>query len=328
MDETVIVPPPPEFKDRRTGLLIFGILLICLGGLAALMVPLMLVSQLVAPRAGGEAMPLRLMLPASLMYAAAAVVFIWLGVGSIMCRRWAWALLLVMAWFWLLSGIVGIIAVAIILPQMMSGPMPGAPAGTPEMPAVARIAAIVIALAFSAVIYILIPGALVFFYRSPHVKATCEACDPAARWTDACPLPVLAISLMLGLGAAMVPLLMVSYRSIVPCFGIYLSGLPGAAVLLVMMVAYAWGARAMYKLNIAGWWIAVIGFALWMVSAAVTFARLGILPMYELMDFPKAQLDVFRQMGFLNSPVLPVLMAVCWLPFIGFVVYTKKFFKR
>jgi hypothetical protein len=292
------------------------------------MAPLVLLGQLVGARAGGEAMPLRLMLPASLMYAVLAAAFIWLGVGSTQCRRWARALVLILAWIWLLSGIVGIVAAAIILPQVMSGPPPGAPPGTPEMPAAAQVAVIVFALAFTSVIYIIIPGALLVFYRSPHVKATCEARDPVARWTDACPLPVLAISLMLGLGAATVPLLIVGYHSIVPCFGIYLSGLPGAAVLLVMMAAYAWGARAMYKLNIAGWWIALIGFALWMVSAAVTFARVGIIPMYELMEFPKAQLDVFRKMSLMNSPLLPVMMAVCWLPFIGFVAYTRKFFKK
>ena len=97
------------------------------------------------------------------------------------------------------------------------------------MPDAMRVVMTVVALAFGGVIYVIIPGALVLFYRSPHVKATCEARDPVVRWTDACPLPVLAVSLMLGLGAAWMPVMIVASRSVVPCFGCYLSGAPAAA---------------------------------------------------------------------------------------------------
>ena len=44
-------PPPPvipqasDFKDRRSGLIVFGILEIILGALAALIIPLMLLGQ-------------------------------------------------------------------------------------------------------------------------------------------------------------------------------------------------------------------------------------------------------------------------------------------
>jgi len=329
MNDLAAAMPPAGFKDRRTGLMVFGILVIVLGCLLALMTPLMLLGQLMAGRVPGvEPTPLRFLLPAVFMYLVLAVTFIWLGIGSAMCRRWARALLLILSWLWLVGGIAGVVAVAIILPQVFAGTMPGTPPGTPPMPAAVRVVITLFTLAFCTVIYVIIPGALVFFYRSPHVKATCEARDPVPRWTDACPLPVLAVSLMLGLGAAMMPLLIGAYHSVVPCFGRYLSSAPAAAILLVTMVAYAWGARACYKLNIAGWWIAIIGYGLWMLSAVVTFARGGLLPMYELMDFPKAQLDTLRQMGFLNSPWLWVLMLACWLPFLGFVVYTKKFFKK
>lgn len=329
MNEIAAAVPPVGFKDRRTGLMVFGILVIVLGCFVALMIPFMLLGQLMAGRVPGvEATPLRFLVPVVFMYLGLAAAFIWLGIGSVQCRRWARALLLIVSWAWLLGGCVGLVMLAVILPQLFAGTMPGVPPGTPPLPALARIVILVFTLGVGVVCYVLIPGALVLFYRSPHVKATCAARDPVPRWTDACPLPVLAVSLMLGLGAAMMPLMILFYHSVVPCFGQYLSGVPAAALLLVTAVVYALGARATYRLQLAGWWIACLGYGLWMLSAAVTFARVGILPMYERMEFPKAQLDMFRQMSFLHSPWLGLMMIACWLPFFGFLIYTKKYFKR
>jgi len=324
MPDIAVVPPLSEFEDRRTGLMVFGIIVIVLGCLIALMLPLMLVGQLMAGHVPGAApLPLRLMLPAVFMYLGLAVLFIWLGIGSVLCRRWARALLLVFAWLWLLGGLAGVGMAAFVLPQIFDQPQPG----LPPLPPAARILITVFTLATCLVIYVIIPAVLVCFYRSRHVQATCAARDPVPRWTDACPLPVLAISLMLGGGAACMPLLMGVYHSIVPFFGCYLSGGPGTAVLLVTTAAYAWAARATYRLNVAGWWVAFLGFGLWMLSSGLTFARAGLLPMYELMEFPPAMLDRMRQMGFLQSPAMVVLPLVCWLPFLGYLIYLKKFFK-
>ncbi len=326
MNEAAAVPPVAAFKDRRIGLMVFGILLILLGALVAFAIPFMLLGQLMASRMpDAPVTPMQFIWPAILMYLGVATVFIWLGIGSIKCRRWARALLLVIGWMWLIMGIVGVISVGVIMPQVFSH-MP-APAGAPPLPPAAITVITLIMLAFCSVIYILIPGALVFFYRSPHVKATCELRDPVSRWTDACPLPVLAISLLLGCGAAFMPLMILFYHSIVPCFGAYISGLPGAVVVLVTTLVYAWAARATYKLQMAGWWVALLGFALWVLSAAITMARIGLLPMYEHMGFPKEQLDLLKQMEFLNSPLLWILMVAAWVPFLGYIIYTKKYFR-
>ena len=326
MNDVANVLPVAEFKDRRTGLMVFGILLIILGCLAALLVPFMLLGQWMAAHVPNAppATPLRFLLPGMLIYLGLAVAFIWLGIGSILCRRWARALVLIMAWIWLISGLVGTVIMVFVMPQILAHP----PGGAPALPAAMVIVMTLVMLAFASVIYVLVPAVLVFFYRSPHVKATCAARDPAPRWTDACPLPVLAISLMLGCYAAFMSLMILAYHSIMPCFGHYLTGLPGAVALLVTAAAYVWAARATYKLNIVGWWVAFLGFGLWMLSAVVTFARVGLLPMYELMGFPQAQLAVLKHIGFLQGPLLAVAIAACWLPFLGYVIYTRKYFKR
>ncbi len=80
----------PEFKDRKAGLVVFGILSIILGGFCALLVPLMifgmLVSRVVDNSASATMRP-TMMIPALLLYVLAAVWFIWMGIGSIKARR-------------------------------------------------------------------------------------------------------------------------------------------------------------------------------------------------------------------------------------------------
>src|SRR5271156_3567557 len=98
--------PPLEFHDRKTGLIIFGVLLILLGCGAGMLVPLMLLGAMLPVHAAGvEPTPIRLLLPGVFVYLLLAVAFIWLGIGSLLCRRWARALALIIAWTWLLSGL-------------------------------------------------------------------------------------------------------------------------------------------------------------------------------------------------------------------------------
>ena len=53
------------------------------------------------------------------------------------------------------------------------------------------------------VFFIALPKVWIFFHNSRHVKATCEARYSVTRWTDACPLPVLALCLWLLVSAPM-----------------------------------------------------------------------------------------------------------------------------
>ena len=88
-----------NFKDRKGGLIAFGVLEILAGAFCALMAPIMLVSMLLpaALLEEGAAPPVDvgMMIPGLLFYVSLAVWFIWMGIGSIKARRWARALLLV-----------------------------------------------------------------------------------------------------------------------------------------------------------------------------------------------------------------------------------------
>jgi len=89
MNENASVAPVVGFKDRRTGLMVFGILIIIMGCMLALMVPFMVFGQLMGwacSRCRTDADAFIASRP--LHVSGHAVALIWLGIGSIQCRRW------------------------------------------------------------------------------------------------------------------------------------------------------------------------------------------------------------------------------------------------
>jgi hypothetical protein len=173
MNQPTSVSPVAEFKDRRGGLICFGILMIVIGCVCALFVPLMFLGQMMSVKAIGGAPNYSMMAPGAVMYAMLAVAFVWLGIGSIMARRWARALLLVLSWIWLVSGIFVIVFMAFFLPAILANQPPGGY----QLPEAARVVTMIVMLGFMGVTLVVLPTVLVLFYRSPHVKATCEARD-------------------------------------------------------------------------------------------------------------------------------------------------------
>jgi MFS family permease len=324
MNQPPPVPPTADFKDRHGGLIGFGILVIIIGCLCALFVPLMILGQTMSARTTGTASGLRTMLPAVMMYAALAVVFIWLGIGSTMARRWARALLLILAWVWLLTGVFMEFVMAVFLPKVFAH----MPSGGQPMPDAAKVVAIIFALGFTAVMFVILPGLLVLFYRSPHVKATCETRDPVTRWTDACPLPVLALSLFLAYGALWMVVMLFVYHAVMPFFGCLLSGLPGGILILAIIALWVYCAWAIYHLKAAGWWIALIAFGAILVSAVLTFARIDLMDMYRLMGYPEQQIEQLQRFTYFTGRNMLVLMSMSSLPFLGFLLYVKKYFRR
>ena len=286
--------PSSDFNDRKTGLVVFGILEILLGTICALLVPLMLLGAIVSQFVEGEspAAPLsaNMIVPGILFYVLLAVWFIWMGTGSIRARRWARALLLVSSSIWLVSGIGGLVAVLFVMPAMYEHM-----AETGKIPQQMATIMTYVMIAFMAVIYLIIPGILVAFYSSKHVKATCEHRDPHVRWTDKCPLPVLAVSVMFAVAAGSI-LSMGFYQWAIPFFGRILDGSQGLFVVVVialLMVYISWGT---FRLRIMAWWLATLAIVAWSASVVITFSRISFWTLYERMNFPKEQIDMMKDM--------------------------------
>ncbi|MHC4112136.1 MAG: hypothetical protein ACYSUY_13770 [Planctomycetota bacterium] len=313
-----------DFKDMKTGLMVFGILQIIFGGFCVLMVPFAIfgmVASAFLDESSAAAMSPTMMIPAVLIYALLAAWCICMGIGSIKARRWTRALLLVTSWIWLIGGIGGFIFVLLFMPDMFEKM-----GENEQMPAGAALIVKYVVMGFMAVFYVIIPVVLVLFYGSKNVKATCEFRDTKVRWTDKCPLPVLALSLMFGLWVVSM-LSMGFYGWTIPFFGFILSGAKGAAVVLVVMLLSGYIAWGTYRLSIKAWWCAVLLVVGWAVSAGVTFSRVSLVDYYEKMNFPEQQLDMIKQ----SMPQGNSMLLFCGLSlvgFLGYLLYTRRYFVR
>ena len=323
MTNDVTMPGGSDFKDRKTGLIVFGILEIIFGAFCALMVPLMIFGTLAATalnKSAAQSMSPDVMVPGILFYAFLAVWFIWLGIGSIKARRWARALWLIASLVWLISGIIGWVFTLLFLPDIYD--QMGA---SGQMPQSVTTVVKTVMIGFMTVFYVIVPGILVLFYGSRHVKATCERMDPQVRWTDKCPLPVLAISLMAGFWAACM-LFMGFYNWALPFFGYILTGMAGAAVAIASMLLLVYVAWGVYKLNIKAWWGAVLLTIIWGVSLQVTFSRMGLMEYYEKMNFHAEQLAIIKRCGVTQSSWI-VMFSLLWVfVALAYLLCVRKYF--
>jgi hypothetical protein len=317
------VPLAPHFKDRRTGLIVFGILEIVLGVLAALMIPVMLLGQAMATQTNQEPMSPRQLAPALVSYVVISAALISVGIGSCQTRRWARALSLVIAWSWLGLGIVTMVMMAFTLPSLLKA----MPSQGQQVPEAALLIGMIVGMIFMSILFIAVPAVLVVFYRSPHVKATCEARDPSPSLTDACPLPVLGLSLWLALAAVGSLAMPWSTHGVLPVFGNVLSG-PGGSVCCVIL-ALLWGycAWAVYRLRSAGWWIVLISLCVISVSAWITFSRVDLPELYRVMGYSERQIDSLKQFSFLQGNRMVYWSMAGLVPMMAFLLFVKRYFR-
>ena len=255
------------------------------------------------------------------LYLLLAVWFVWMGIGSILARKWARALILITSWLWLICGLIGFIAILLFMPAIF-----GPPATGEEIPREAAVIVQAILTAFLAFILIVIPGAFVLFYGSRHVKATCEQRDRQVRWIDRAPLPVIALSSLLGCMAISMPL-MGLYRWTTHFFGVLLSGLPGAVIVLIYALLFAYAAWGTYKLQVKAWWCGFLSTVALEVSMMITFSRVGLGEFYEKMGVPQERLEIIQRLDLFRDPRVLILGGLGIIGFLGFMIYTKRYFK-
>jgi hypothetical protein len=310
---------PPELRDRSVGLVLFGILQIALGTLSACMVPFMLLAFAVGQAGATPADP-RVTLPAIVPYALVAVAGIWLGIGSIRARRWAWALTLVLAWIWLVCGAVGLLYLFLFLRGMFEQM-----GQAQNMPPGAVLFLHVFTGGMMGCIYVLLPGGVILFYQSRHVRATCERKDPQVRWTDKCPLPVLAVSLLLGIGA-LYSLMPLAYRGVCPWFGTLLEGAAGALLVLVNAVLFACLSWGTYKLRVWAWIGSIALVAFWGASSLLTFSRVGSQELYERMGYSEEQLALMQQFGAMDQMQMAWMVGISVGIYLAYLLYVGRYF--
>jgi hypothetical protein len=311
----------PDHKDRSVGLIIFGVVSTLIGACCALLIPLSLVSVTLSGASTGAGVDLRSASAASALYAVMAVVFVWLGIGSIRARRWARELLLSLSWIWLLTGICSLAIGVLVVPRVIReiGVESGLP---PDM----TILMILIIFAVIGVFYVVLPGAFVLFYRSPHVAATCRARDPRPQWTDGCPRRLLTLTVVWVLAAISV-LLMPAYGFFFPFFGAVLTGAAGAvlwALVLAGCVALAVGTcrRAPWV-----WWVGMALTVAAALSSIFTVLRYDLAELMALMELPEEQASMMASLALADGWPMALITAVVWGTFIAYLMTLRRFFQ-
>lgn len=324
------VPSAPTHADRSTGLVIFGVLQIILGLMAALMVPLIALGAILSRLGPGGAMHPRQFLSATASYVFLSVLFVWLGVGSMRTKRWARSLTLVVSWYWMILGVLITVLLTAALPVSMRTAIqlqqngPGAPPAAVSTGVMAVILTIFIV--FSAIVLVVVPIAFVIFYSRADVAATCRSRDPVVPWTDRTPLPVLGASLVFFVGALY--LVATGFSTpIFPFFGRYLTGFAGAVCFLLLAALDTYLAVALFRLKTAGWWIAVVTVPVRLFSMAYTYARADLMQAYSKMGWSDAELRMLQSSPFLRSHVILWWSLVSLVIFLGYLFWLKRYFK-
>jgi hypothetical protein len=311
---------PPDFKDRTPGLIIFGSVSILIGAFCVLLVPLMFLSVALSESVASGGVDARSAWSASALCGLMAIAFVWLGIGSIRARRWACELLLSLSWIWLLTGICSMAVGMLVVPPMIRGfgAESGLPSGT---------APLVIFVIFGVIglLYVVLPGLFVLFYRSPHVAATCRARHPDPQWIDACPSRLLTLTVVWVL-LAVSTLLMPAYNFFFPFFGRALTGAAGAvlwALVLALCVALAIGTcrRASWA-----WWSGMALTLAGTLSSILVVLRLDLSQIMTLMNLPEDQVAMMETLPVLEGWIMVLGTFLVWGTFIVYLMTLRRFF--
>jgi uncharacterized membrane protein len=307
---------------------VFGVIQIILGVMAAFGIPIMLLGALMSRKATGATMPIGTYMLSCLTYGFACIFLIILGVGSIRARRWGYALTLIVSWMWLIIGTLATIMITAVLPSTFAIGFRKAAATNPNagnLPAGVMAVILTIIIIVFAVFLIVLPLIFVLFYRRKDVEETCKRRDPVERWTDRCPLPVLAASLIFALASPYYVMMAVT-TPLIPFFGRWLTGVPGAAGCVLLAAIDAFLAISFFRLKVVGWWVAMAAFTLRVVSIVLTYSRGNLLQAYSQLGWRQSQLQAMSGNPMLRGNLILWWSLVYILVFIGYIFWTKRYF--
>jgi hypothetical protein len=317
------IPVQSAYKSRRGSLITAGVLEIIIGVFCLLFAALTVLSMFISSKTG-EAVAgpsADAAIAGGLFYLGAAIFFTWLGIGSVMCKRWARALMLVVSWIWLIMGLVGLAFWLVNLPRFAESMcLHGEPPPSSVMTIIT-----VVSTVFMSLFYVVLPFIFLLLYRGENVRLTCEALDPHPRWTDRSPLPVLAVSVLLVQGAVGF-VTAIGYAAI-PLCGIMVKGPTAVCAILLLTAISTWLAVEIYRLKTAAWWTTAAFTVLGMVNAVLTFGRVTLEDWYAAAGFAEEQIQVMQAYGWSETTLMWWMMGASAV-FLAYLVYVKRYFKQ
>lgn len=353
--ETPPDPPAPQLeeplpaRDQKVLLVIMGVVLGAFGlcGISGASQSVMVVSQLGVMEAEilkelkdegvadaekwvekGKSLVNRGVWLQMLVQLLTAVAYFWLGIGSLLMKRWAQKILLALGWMWLATTALSFIALLGAAPMfsemfrvVTSGG--GAP-GSVEL--------IFVAYGLMGLGINLVPGiVLVLIYSLRDVRLTVRHRDPVVRWTDAIPVPLLALWTLLVTGACYVTAISIGLGDII-WLPLGIQGIFGTFVGVVFGALLGLAAWLVAKLNPLGWWITVslTVFATFLsIYSVLTFDVWLIIDQLELPELVTTKIQEFsteidRVSQSIRGTWLPFLVYGCGL--LGLLVWLKQYF--
>lgn len=283
-----------------------------------MLVPLMVVA-IIASRsidASAPSLDFKTTLPSMVIYALIAVLFFWIGIGSIRARRWARALTLSVSWLWLITGVMAMVALCLFMMRYFGVSIF---AGLPEA------ALVLVVVIISGFLYVLVPLAFVLFYRSDDVAATCRARDPNPSWFDETPPQIVSLVLVYAFGLVSV-LVMPAYNFIFPLFGMILGGWKGGMAWLGVATLLVYLLVATVKTDQRAWNVAMTASLVAALSSTVTSAVVPYALWIDHMELPLAQEEMMAELGSLSSVTMVLLSVLMWASWIGYLLYIRPFF--
>jgi hypothetical protein len=328
-----VVPPVlevPAYADRNSLLVLFGVIQIILGLLAALMIPFAALGAFMSRLAPGGRMRPGQFIAAVALYTLVAAALLCLGIGSIQAKRWARALTLVASWYWLVSGVLGTILLTAVLPLFMRAALSAQrnAAGTPSPEISTGVMAVILTvfIVMAAFFLIAVPIAFIAVYSRRDVAETCRHRDPVERWTDRVPLPILGATVVLATHALTMLFTGIG-TPLFPFFGNNLYGIPAMGCFVLMAVLDAYLSVAFFRLQSIGWWIAAIITPIRLLSMALTYIHTDLMDTYSKMGMSEEQLRM------LNSSPISHSHATLWWNLLsvvilyGYLLWLKRYFK-
>jgi len=326
MTELPPVMEPVSFKDRSTGLKIFGVILTGLGALCGLMTLLLILGGLMMSHSSANALPPiytsgppSMVLPV-LIYSVLTIVQIWLGVGAFLAKRWARTLIMILSW----SGIyIGVLMAVLFGFFAKNFTLP--PGGPPNAAAIQAVGMAFMAVFFG-IFFIALPASMAWFFTKQDVKLTCEERHPTPSWTDRCPPTVLYMTLWQLFSAATMSVLPLTYHGTVPQFGVIFSGLPGAAICLVEAGLLAVSAVLYFRLSPAGWWLMLGMMVVLLASGLMNTMFLDFPGLYQAMGYSGPELDKLLQFNFMQGGFGVAFILVSLGPGFALLAWTRRYF--
>ncbi len=305
------------YRDRRPILAVIGGLLLLIGIAAALLGPVEMYCFYLFSEGGrfyyegfGFGSFMFGNIASQIMgYYLIAIVLIPLGYGHLKVRRWARTLALTLIGFWLVVGVPLIVVFLFV-------------AVTSKDLSLATALIMLVALALS---YLVVPGLLIWFYRSRNVRLTFETKDPKSYWIERFPIPVLVLCSLYSLYIIVLHIL-IFFNGIFPLFGVLLVDIQGIFLLDILIACLAcliWGT---FRLRTWAWWGSVIYFGLITSSSILTLCRSSLSDILSRMKFAPTEMEALRGLPF-QGWLMAAFIGIPLLLTLSLIILSKRYFR-